>query len=58
MATEEELEQLEADLGRLVALAAGYEELSTVEDIEAYIGRILTAQGYRLRNGVWQQGDD
>lgn len=58
MATEPELEQLETDLRKLVAEASKHEDLSTVEDMQGFIERVLTQAGYVCRNGLWQPANN
>lgn len=58
MATEAEIEKLEADFRRLLAEASKHEEFDTPEKIEGWIVRTLTQEGYVLRNGIWQPGNN
>jgi len=58
MATEAELEQLENELRVLVIEAAKREDLSSIDDMQRFVERVLERSGYVLRNGVWIQGDN
>lgn len=58
MATDIELERMEIDLRRLLVEASKYEELNTPEKLAGWVERILTQEGYVLRNGVWQEGNN
>lgn len=52
--TDEQIQELTAQLGPLVREAAKAEGLSTPQDIMDWLERILTSNGYRCINGVWK----
>lgn len=59
MATKKELQDLQAELAPIVeaAIARG-EDLSTPEDMQRFVERVLEQNGYALRGEEWVQSSN
>jgi len=59
MATKKELRDLQAELAPIVeaAIARG-EDLSTPEDMQRFVERVLEQNGYALRGDAWIQSSN
>jgi hypothetical protein len=59
MATQKELDDLQEDLKPLIAAAiARGEDLSSIDDLQRFVERVLQQHGYVLRGDHWVEASN